>query len=250
MAVPKFRDFLYPVLKILSDGTPVHLRDVERKAVELLRLTKEDQNELVASGRKSKVSDRVAWALTYLRQAKLIENVGRGVNKITARGTEYLTKADGSISPADLKLFPEFADFKSRQHDDVTDEGAIGSTLTPEEAIAQAYSELNGVLADELLERIKQMPPPFFERLIVQLMLRLGYGGTSDDSGQTLGRSGDGGVDGVINQDKLGLEKIYLQAKRWSENTVGRPEVQSFVGALTGQGATKGVFNYHNDLYP
>jgi restriction system protein len=158
------------------------------------------------------------------------------------------------IKPSDLNQFPEFVDFQSRSRptvsngqqalpsDEKSAPAPISERATPEEAIAAAYTALNSALAQELLERVKSMPPVFFEQLIVKLMLRLGYGGTADDAGQTLGKSGDGGVDGVINQDKLGLEKIYLQAKRWTDGTVGRPEIQQFIGALSGQGASKGVF--------
>lgn len=255
MAVPEFYRFLRPALALLQDGETYNLRDIEKRLANQFQLSVEDREELIPSGRCTRLYDRTQWALTYLRQAKLVEGVSRGVSRITQRGLDYLHSCPDVIKPADLEQFPEFVDFQTRRRpasngstppqplDALSDPVAAAvDKTTPEEAIEAAYTALNAALAQELLERVKAMPPAFFERLIVQLMLRLGYGGTADDAGQTLGRSGDGGVDGVINQDKLGLEKIYLQAKRWNDGTVGRPEIQRFIGALTGQHATKGVF--------
>ncbi len=254
MAVPEFFRFIRPALELLADGQNHHSRDVERILADHLQLSQEDRDELIPSKRQTRLYNRVTWALTYLRQAKLVESVGRGVNRITPRGLKYLKTCPEVIKPVDLEVFPEFAAFHNANGStsrvskstgtsteaDLAD--SVSDKATPEEAIAAAYTALNEALAQDLLERVKAMPPAFFEQLVVQLMLRLGYGGTADDAGQTLGKSGDGGVDGVINQDKLGLEKIYLQAKRWDNGTVGRKEVQAFVGALNGQGASKGVF--------
>lgn len=254
MAVPEFFKFLRPALELLNDGKMHSLRDIEKTLADQFQLSAEDRDELTPSGRCTRLYDRTQWALTYLRQAKLVEGVSRGVNRITQRGMDYLMSCPKVIKPADLEQFPEFVEFQTRrrpasngEQPQLQDTSAdpiivVGDKATPEEEIGAAYTALNVALAQELLDHVKAMPPAFFERLIVQLMLRLGYGGTSDDAGQTLGKSGDGGVDGVINQDKLGLEKIYLQAKRWDEGTVGRKEIQAFVGALSGQGASKGVF--------
>jgi restriction system protein len=239
MPVPEFFRFLRPTLELLSDDQNRHMRDIEAVLADQFRLSPEEREELIPSGRHTRLYDRTTWALTYLRQAKLIESAGRGVNKITERGRGYLKTAPDVIKPEDLHQFPEFADFKTRRRPvaaangsppatvtNVTESAAtVVAKVTPEEAISAAYAALNDALAQDLLDRVKAMPPAFFEQLIVKLMLRLGYGGTADDAGQTLGKSSDGGVDGVINQDKLGLEKIYLQAKRWTDGTVGRPEI-------------------------
>lgn len=251
MPVPAFHKFFRPVLELLSDGMPRKIRETETDIADRLSLTQEEREELLPGGRVTRLRSRVQWAFTYLAQAKLVERVDRGTCQITQRGTDYLRVAPANIRPSDLNQFPEYVEFQRRSNDggndgqltpSATSDGSTPDNTTPAEAIAAAYNTLNEALAQELLDRIKAMPPGFFERLIVQLMLRLGYGRASEEAGQTLGRSGDGGVDGVISQDKLGLEKIYLQAKRWSDNSVGRPDVQAFVGALTGQGATKGVF--------
>ena len=254
MPVPEFHRFFRPALALLADSQSHALRDIEKALADQFQLSAEDREELTPSGRCTRLYDRTQWALTYLRQAKLVENAGRGVNRITPRGVDYLKRCPDVIKPADLEQFAEFVDFQTRrrptsgsgqqvQADPATSAPvSVPEKVTPEEAMASAYAALNSALAQDLLERVKAMPPVFFEQLIVKLMLRLGYGGTADDAGQTLGKSGDGGVDGVINQDKLGLEKIYLQAKRWTDGTVGRPEIQRFIGALSGQGASKGVF--------
>ncbi len=255
MPVPEFYRFIRPALVLLADGQSLQLRDIEKRLADQFGLSAQDREDLIPSGRCTRVYDRTQWALTYLRQAKLVESAGRGINRLTERGREYLKSAPEIIKPEDLLQFPEFADFKIRRKPATVSDGAqpstsvdttaalvAATTMTPEEAMGTAYAALNSALAQDLLERVKAMPPVFFEQLIVKLMLRLGYGGTADDAGQTLGKSGDGGVDGVINQDKLGLEKIYLQAKRWTDGTVGRPEIQRFIGALSGQGASKGVF--------
>lgn len=254
MPVPEFYRFIRPALALLADGQSRHLSDVENTLADQFQLSAEDREELTPSGRCTRVYDRTQWALTYLRQAKLVESAGRGVSRITARGMDYLKTCSETIRPIDLAVFPEFVAFQTRSrvaasngqqappNGEKSQVVSVAEKATPEEAMGAAYTALNSALAQDLLERVKAMPPVFFEQLIVKLMLGLGYGGTADDAGQTLGKSGDGGVDGVINQDKLGLEKIYLQAKRWTDGTVGRPEIQRFIGALSGQGASKGVF--------
>jgi restriction system protein len=185
----------------------------------------------------------VQWALTYLRQAGLVETAGRGISQITPQGLHYLPRAPAAITPDDLMEFPEFVAFKQRtSRPPESGPGVVEQSAgTPEETIAAAYKEHSAALAEEVLVAVKAMSPARFERLIVDLMLAMGYGGT-EDAGRVLGRSGDEGVDGVIDQDKLGLDKIYLQAKKWTDAPVGRKDVQAFVGALSGQGAAKGVF--------
>ena len=254
MAIPEFYHFIKPALELHKDGQPVLMKLAEGLLADQLSISPADREEVLPSGRSTRLYSRVQWALTYLRQAKLLKTVGRGVNQITDRGTKFLPTCPAIVKPSDLTVFPEFVKFQQGNvalpsgtasqdaHPLVDVSAATSDTVTPEESIEAAYQTLKDALAQEILERIKAMPPAFFEQLIVRLMLSLGYGGSAEDAGQTLGKSGDGGVDGVIKQDKLGLEKIYLQAKRWNEGTVGSTEVQAFVGALSGQGATKGVF--------
>jgi restriction system protein len=252
MAVPEFYRFFRVVLEVLRDGQSRHWSEIEAVAADRFHLSVQDREELVPSGQRTRLSDRTQWAITYLRQAGLLETGGRGIAKITDTGRAYLERAPEVITPTALLEFESFAAFQRRSRasptrsrppvDQVCAVVPDPPSETPEDRMAVAYDELNTALAQSLLDRVKRMPPAFFERLIVDLMLRLGYGGPMEDAGLVLGRAGDGGVDGVISQDKLGLEKIYLQAKRWDDRVVGRVDVQAFVGALSGQGAAKGVF--------
>jgi restriction system protein len=250
MSVPEYNRFFHPILELLKDGKPRHWSEIAVTIADQWNISTEDREELVPSGNRTRLNDRAQWALTYMAQALLVERVSRGVNRITQRGLDYLQTAPDEIKPSDLMVFPEYAAFQSRSKAVPTPKNPnlngvtapVETSVTPEEAISQAYREHNNALAQEMLEQVKNMSPSSFESLIVRLMLKLGYGGAGDESGKTLGRTGDEGVDGVIKQDKLGLDNIYLQAKRWKNGTVGRPDVQAFVGALSGQGASKGVF--------
>lgn len=240
MPIPEFYYFIRPALELHKGGQPASMKQVEAVLADKFSISPEEREELLPSGRSTRLYSRVQWASTYLRQAKLLESVGRGVNKITVRGTQFLQTAPAVIKPSDLAVFPEFVAFQ--QGSGATANGASVQTaglttsmaaptddkVTPEESIDTAYQTLKDALAQEILERVKAMPPAFFEQLIVQLMLSLGYGGTVADAGQTLGKSGDGGVDGVIKQDKLGLDKIYLQAKRWNDGTREPSEAKRF----------------------
>jgi restriction system protein len=252
MAIPMFHQFFRPTLEVLRDSKARHWQEIQTAVADAFDLLPEEREELLPSQQRTRLADRVQWALTYLRQARLVESTGRGVTRITARGLKFLSGAPPIIRPSDLMQFTEFAEFQRRSRVDpdgsalpdqahselVTD----AEQATPEEAIEAAYHKMNTALAQEIIERVKAMSPAFFERLIVRLMLKLGYGVATEESGYVLGKTGDGGVDGVINQDKLGLEKIYLQAKRWSDPSVGIKDIMAFVGALDGQGASKGVF--------
>ena len=249
MAVPPFHVFLRPVLVVLSDGEARHWRVTLDAVTRSMHLTDADLHEMLPSGTRSRAEDRVIWALTYLRHARLIQPAGRAISTLTERGREYLRAAPDPIKPSDLARFPEFREFmKPTERRHGVDTSGVppvdGDDVdkTPQEVIADAFAQHTNQLATDVLEQVQQMEPAAFERLIVKLMLRLGYGGLGDESGHTLGRSGDEGVDGAISLDRLGLERIYLQAKRWVGTTVGSKEIQAFVGALTGQGAQKGVF--------
>lgn len=254
MPIPEFYHFIKPALELHKPNQPIPMKQIEGYLADKFSITPGERVELLPSGRSTRLYSRIQWALTYLRQAKLLKSVGRGINQITERGIEFLPTSPAIIKPSDLTGFPEFvtfqqgngvATFDKTLHDIPAAVKAVASNrdeVTPEESIETSYQTLKDALAQEILERVKGMPPVFFEQLIVQFMLSLGYGGTIEDAGETLGKSGDGGVDGVIKQDKLGLDKIYLQAKRWNDGTVGSKDVQAFVGALSGQGASKGVF--------
>ena len=249
MAVPEFYRFLKPVLSLHGDEQLHSLLEAKVHLAQEMALSEEDLATLTPGG-GSQFYSRLQWATTYLRQAGLLRGVERGINQITPEGLVYLPISPAIIKTADLRQFPAYVDFQTRGKSAqgnkplvvMPDSASLPEQATPEELVAETYNTLRESLAQEVLERVKAMPPAFFERLIVQLMLRLGYGGGAAEAGQALGKSGDGGVDGVINEDKLGLDKIYLQAKRWDNGTVGSKDVQAFVGALSGKGASKGVF--------
>ncbi len=251
MAMPPFYDYFYPTLEFLTDGQAHPWKEISNYISELWGLSEEDMEDMIPSGKKTRFEDRAQWARTYLFQAGLLKRESRGVYRISERGHDYFKRAPRQITPNELMEFEEFKNFLTRNrtggettkiYKKNTVDNLYNEISTPEEVINEAFQEYNIVLADELLEQVKIITPLAFEHLILQLMLRLGYGGAGDVSGVHLGHSSDGGVDGLIKQDKLGLESIYLQAKRWKNGTVGRPDVQSFVGALNGFVATKGVF--------
>ncbi|MCL6559753.1 MAG: restriction endonuclease, partial [Firmicutes bacterium] len=186
--------------------------------------------------------NRVGWARTYLKKAGLLESTRRGYFRITERGLEVLKKSPSRIDVHFLEQFAEFREFRMLRHkkeDEDTTEAEL-SVSTPEEVLESAYKQLRDNLANELLQQIKASSPSLFEKLVVELLVKMGYGGSRQDAGKAIGKSGDEGIDGIIKEDRLGLDIIYIQAKRW-ENTVGRPEVQKFAGALQGQRARKGI---------
>ncbi len=198
---------------------------------------------MLPSGAQGLFDNRVNWARTYMKKASLIEATKRGVHRITKRGLDVLKKKPDRLNASYLEKFQEFIDFRSLRHtkdEEETPELDLNNK-TPEESLEGAYQKLRMDLAVELLQHLKKCSPTFFERLVVEVIVKMGYGGTRKDAGKAIGKSGDGGIDGMIKEDKLGLDAIYIQAKRW-DNTVGRPEIQKFVGALTGQRAKKGLF--------
>lgn len=208
------------------------------------KLTAADQDELLPSGRQSRFANRVAWAKVYLQQAGLLLSPRRAHFQISDRGRELLRTPPARIDVKFLEQYPDFAEFRRRKGE--IGEGSVPPTTeaqleTPEEALEAAYLKMRGSLASEVLGRVKVGSAQFFERLVVELLLKMGYGGSRSDAGQAVGKSGDEGIDGIISQDRLGLDVVYLQAKKW-DGTVGRPEVQKFVGALHGKRARKGVF--------
>lgn len=249
MPVPDYQSIMLPLLRTLSDGSPYLFKDVVRILAAEFDLTEKEQNELLPSGQAFLFPNRVGWARTYLKKAGLIDTPKRGMLIITPRGIEILKENPGRIDNTLLKRFPEFVEFQQskRINSDTADSGEdtqpASDAQTPEETIENAYQKIRVSLSVELLDTVRGLSPLFFERLVVELLLKMGYGGSFRDAGKAIGRTGDEGIDGTIKEDKLGLDVIYIQAKRWQAgNTVGRPELQKFVGALAGQGAKKGIF--------
>jgi restriction system protein len=245
MAIPDFQTLMLPFLRRASDGQEHSMRDAREALAQEFGLNDEECSTLLPSGRQSVFANRVAWAKVYLHRAGLLASPRRGCFQITARGQEVLREPPERITIRWLERFPEFIEFRSaakRNRDDaeaVAPEAA--DDVTPEERLESAYLRLRADLAAEILQRVKECSPRFFERLVIELLLAMGYGGSRREAGEAVGGSSDEGIDGIINEDRLGLDVIYLQAKRW-EGTVGRPELQKFVGALHGKRARKGIF--------
>jgi restriction system protein len=242
MAVPPFQDLMLPLLEFASDGQDHTQNEVVDRLASRLELSEEDRRELVPSGRKPRLDDRVSWAVVYLRKAALLESSRWGVFHITERGRQALRAKPPRIDIKFLSQYTEFQEFHWRsdgqRSDGSKDEQA---EQTPQEVLEASYQGLRRELAIELLQRVKAAPPRFFEELVVDLLVAMGYGGSRRDAGQAIGQAGDGGIDGIIKEDRLGLDVVYVQAKRW-DGTVGRPAVQAFAGSLEGQRARKGVF--------
>lgn len=244
MAIPDYQAFMLPVLAYAGDGRDHTLRDAVDAMAEEFGVTEAERKELLPSGRQTVLRSRVGWALTYLRKSMLLEAPKRGVFRITERGRQVLKDAPPAINVAYLNRFEEFRAFRTLRHEKdkpVKPPTNGDSDATPEEALEAAYQALRDELADELLLQLKASPPSQFEQTVIDLLVAMGYGGSLEDAGKAIGRSGDEGIDGIIKEDRLGLDVIYVQAKRW-DNTVGRPEIQKFAGALQGQRARKGVF--------
>ena len=243
MAVPDFQTIMLPLLVYMGDGAEHSLAEVIEVLGDRMGLSPEDKKELLPSESDVKFDNRVRWAAFYLRKAELVERTGRGRIRITERGRQVLGTKPERINIRFLRQFPEFLEFQQGTRRTESEDG-VGATeeaqATPEETLEASYLNLRRTLAQELLDRVKKCPPKFFEKLVVDLLVSMGYGGSRKDAGQAIGQSGDDGIDGIIKEDKLGLDVVYLQAKRW-EATVGRPVVQAFAGSLEGQRARKGV---------
>jgi len=245
MSVPDFQTIMLPLLVIMGDGAEHSLAEVIDILGDRMGLSPEEKKELLSSESDVKFDNRVRWAAFYLRKAELLERTGRGKIRITQRGRQVLGKKPEKINVGFLRQFPEFLDFQQGTRRTVAEEDGVEGAIeepeaTPEETLEASYLNLRQTLAQELLDRVKKCPPKFFERLVVDLLVSMGYGGSRKDAGQAIGQSGDEGIDGIIKEDKLGLDVVYLQAKRW-EATGGRPVVQALAGSLEGQRARKGV---------
>lgn len=241
MSIPDYQSFMLPLLEAVSDGKSHVLRDLTRQLSNRFGLSEDERQELLPSGQQTVVANRVAWAKTYLKKAGLLANPTRGYVTITKEGTDALAQHPVKIDNEFLRRYPSYMEFvKKAQPEKAEAQEIAESPATPEELLESSYRSLRDALADELLERVKACSFQFFERLVVDLLLAMGYGGSRADAGKRVGRTGDGGIDGIINEDKLGLDIVCLQAKRW-ENTVGRPDVQKFAGSMEGHRAKKGV---------
>jgi restriction system protein len=246
MAVPDFQSMMLPFLRFTADEKDHRMADAREKLAQEFQLTPEDVRELLPSGKQSRFGNRVAWAKVYLSQAGLLETPKRGVFRISERGKSLLSNPPHAIDIKFLEQYPEFREFrhsrrKNGDSSEIESDAADTEIATPEEALEQAAQRLHGELARQIINQVKSNSPDFFEKLVVELLVKMGYGGSIKDAGRAIGRSGDEGIDGIIKEDKLGLDVIYIQAKRW-DSAIGRPEVQKFVGALHGQRAKKGVF--------
>lgn len=249
MAIPDFQTLMLPILSYAADGQEHKHRDLIEKLANDFNLSDEERNTLLPSGTQHLFDNRVGWAKTYLKQANLIDVTKRGFFKITERGIKLLEERPATINVRLLKRYPEYIEFKNRRSDKNEEhyETALDLSETPEDLLAKAYRTLRSDLEARLLQQVKELSPAFFERLVVDLLVNMGYGGSREDAGRAIGRSRDGGIDGIINEDRLGLDVVYIQAKRW-EGTVGRPEIQKFAGALQGQRARKGIFITTSDF--
>lgn len=245
--IPKYHEIMLPLLKLLGKGQIISVQALQPLLEKHFHLTEEEKQERIPSGKQTLFRNRIGWASTYLKMAGLIEAPRKAHFRITARGLEVLATQPVCINDALLSEYPEYRLFRSKRNKEAkTYEKtpkplAIDDTLTPEEALEASFDEIHSSLAIDLLAKVRELSPRFFERLVVELLVRMGYGGSVEDAGRAIGRTGDGGIDGVIKEDRLGLDSIYIQAKRWT-NSVGRPDIQSFAGALLQQGAKKGVF--------
>lgn len=244
---PSFEHFMLPYLKGISDCQPHSTSEMTEYCAKALNLSDDDRAERTKKGNLSKYRDRAQWAATYLRQAGLAQSCGTGKIQITQSGKQLLATNPAIIDKKLLQNYPQFIEFIKRNKRDRKEPAAKRSeeataSKTPQDVIEDAFTEITDNLAAELLESIKEQSPQFFESLVIKLLVAMGYGGSFEDAASVTQYSHDEGIDGIIKEDKLGLDNIYVQAKRYDTGTIGRKEIQSFVGALSGKGATKGIF--------
>jgi restriction system protein len=251
MAIPDYQSLMLPVLKLASDGNEHRMSDVVASLAEHLKLTEAEREELLPSGKQPVFNNRVHWAKTYLAQARLLVSTRRAFFKITDRGRQILAENVERIDAKFLRRFPEFnafvagnpkAEQPASEAAPILEDKPI-SQSTPDELLRATIKEVENALAAELIPRICAGSPAFFERLVVGLLLKMGYGGSRAEAGRSLGKTGDGGIDGVIDQDQLGLDRIYIQAKKYDpDNAVSEPDIRNFCGSLGANKASKGVF--------
>lgn len=246
--IPNFQEIMLPALRFLQSEAAKSVKEITQHIANVFSLTDEESKALLPSGTQTIIANRTNWALYYMKRAGLLANTKRGVYEICELGLSVLKSNPQSISSNFLEQFSGFQEFKEKKID-VTGTSRLvvdpptQEKETPEEILDSAYQNIRTSLSTDLMERILSQTPDFFEKLVIELLVKMGYGGSIKEAGRAIGKTGDEGIDGVIKEDKLGLDIIYVQAKRWAENNpVGRPEIQKFVGALAGQGAKKGIF--------
>ena len=249
MAIPDFQSLRLPVLQLAGVGEEHSLRQTIDTLADQFDLTEEERRQPLESGRQPLFDNRVGWARTYMKKAGLLESTRRAYLRITTRGLAVLEQNPPEINVSFLSQYPEFVEFQRPKRKEAVpmEVPEEADAQTPEENMDAAYQTLTESLSRELLETIMSCSPAFFERLVIDLLVKMGYGGTRKDAGQAVGRSGDGGIDGIIKEDRLGLDIVYIQAKRW-QNSVGSPEIHKFAGALQGQRARKGIFITTSDF--
>lgn len=249
MAVPKYNEFFSPVLRALETGEIKHVSEIRKFALDYLNVSEEDRKAMLPGNTQRLADNRVNWSITYLRKANLIERVARGKYKVTNTGLRVLHEKKDHVELKDLYQFDSFRQFintdtMSEEKKDLSKPSVLEDLQegTPQDNLNASMEQINKELSANLLSEIMERSPAFFEKMVVQLLLKMGYGSALED-GFVTGCSGDEGIDGIIREDKLGFSSIYIQAKRWAEDkAIGRPEIQKFVGALAGQGAQKGLF--------
>lgn len=243
MAIPSYEKFLLPVLKLLSDGKVRTKQEIVRTMAKQFQLSEDELAETLPSQTQLTYVNRIGWAITYLKKAELIVSPSRANFKITDEGKKLVENNVSDLTAKDLKQYEPFLKFIKTSHKQNDTDHTIQEETTPLENIINNFELLKKEVCDEILQKILEQSPDFFEQLVVDLVVAMGYGGSIEDAGKATKRTGDEGIDGIIKQDRLGLDNIYLQAKRWQrDNVVSRPEIQKFVGALAGQGARKGIF--------
>lgn len=246
MAIPDFQSIMLPFLKSVENGDEYSTSSIYERVASHFKLSEDELNQFLPSGNQKIFYNRVFWAKAHLKMAGLIENTKRGYFKITKDGKAALAQNPNLINLKYLRQFPTYLENigkgKEQTNIQIGNENTIENEAeTPEERLENSYLIINNSLSIEILNKVKSGTPAFFEQLVVELLVKMGYGGTISEAGKTIGKSGDEGIDGIIKEDRLGLDLIYIQAKKW-EGTVGRPEIQKFLGALVAQGAKKGVF--------
>lgn len=252
MSIPTHEQAMLPVLAAMADGAEHHRRALADKMADQFGLSVEERAQMLPSGKAPVIRSRTGWALSYMKQAGIVTSPRRGWYQITSVGRSVLGRKPDRIDNEYLMQFEAFRDFRARSRTEeegpveaISEVNASPSPLPviepPDEALERAYRRLRSAVESELIDTVKAVAPAFFEELVIDLLVRMGYGGNRTEAARAIGRTGDGGIDGVIDEDRLGLDSIYVQAKRW-EGSVGRPEIQKFAGALQGQRATKGIF--------
>lgn len=243
MAIPDFQSIMLPLLRLLGDGKEHSSQECIRILAEHYNLTEEEKTEQLPSGKGILFNNRVAWGFAHMYKAGLLERPKRAHYQITDRGRKVLASKLDKISLKYLDQFPEHIAFRKRADSQESETSKPTQSVpadTPEEALESAHQELKETLASDIIQAIMHCSSEFFEQLVVDVLVKMGYGGSRKEAGQAVGKAGDGGIDGIIKEDRLGLDIIYIQAKRW-ESVVGRPEIQKFAGALLGNHARKGI---------